>query len=261
MSGASDAAGVRSGMARIALVTGGSRGIGAATARRLAADGWDVAISYRSRRQEADRVLDDCRALGVRALAVQADVGRDEEVVALFRAVDIGLGRLDALVNNAGIVGPKARVDELDAERIRSMFAVNVVGAFGCAREAVRRMSTAFGGHGGVIVNVSSAAARIGAPGEYVDYAASKAAIDTMTLGLAKEVATEGIRVNGVRPGIVRTEIHASGGQPDRIERIAPLVPMQRAGEADEVAAAIAWLCRDEASYVTGAILDVSGGR
>ena len=248
-------------MAQIAVITGGSRGIGAATARRLASDGWDVAISYVTRADEAERVVRECRDLGVRAEAVRADVGRDDDVVNLFHVVDEQLGTLRALVNNAGIVGPKARVDALDATRIATMFAVNVVGAFGCAREAVRRMSTTVGGAGGVIVNVSSAAARIGSPGEYVDYAASKGAVDTLTLGLAKEVATEGIRVNGVRPGIIRTEIHASGGQPDRIERIAPMVPMQRAGEANEVAAAIAWLCRDEASYVTGAILDVSGGR
>lgn len=248
-------------MAQIAVITGGSRGIGAATARRMASDGWDVAISYATRAEEAERVVRECREFGVRAEAIRADVGRDDDVVNLFHVIDEQLGTLRALVNNAGIVGPKARVDALDSTRIALMFAVNVVGAFGCAREAVRRMSTAVGGMGGVIVNVSSAAARIGSPGEYVDYAASKGAVDTLTLGLAKEVAMEGIRVNGVRPGIIRTEIHASGGQPDRIERIAPMVPMQRAGEADEVAAAIAWLCCDEASYVTGAILDVSGGR
>lgn len=248
-------------MTRIALVTGGSRGIGAATAKRLAAAGWDVAVSFITRSDDAATVIDACREYGVRAEAIKADIARDEDVVALFRTVDERLGVIGALVNNAGIVGAKARVDALDAERIASMFAVNVVGPFGCAREAVRRMSTASGGIGGVIVNVSSAAARIGSPGEYVDYAASKGALDTMTIGLAKEVATEGIRVNGVRPGIIRTEIHASGGQPDRIERIAPMVPMRRAGEADEVAAAIVWLCGDEASYVTGAILDVSGGR
>ena len=243
------------------MVTGGGRGIGAATARVLAARGWDVCLTYRQRSDEADRVAADCQSAGVRAIAVRADVSIEADVVGAFDAVDSELGPLTALVNNAGIVGPKARVDEFDADRLTAMMAVNVVGPFLCAREAVLRMSKRHGGGGGVIVNVSSAAARLGSPGEYVDYAASKGAIDTMTLGLAKEVADEGIRVNAVRPGLIETEIHASGGQPDRLERLRPSIPMQRSGLAEEVAHAVAWLCSDESSYVTGALLDVSGGR
>ena len=196
----------------------------------------------------------------MQSTAVRADVSREADVLALFAAAD-ELGPLQVLVNNAGITGPKARVDELAADRIERMLAVNVLGSFLCAREAVRRMSTAHGGRGGAIVNVSSAAARLGSPGEYVDYAATKGAIDTMTVGLAKEVAREGIRVNAVRPGLIKTEIHASGGQPDRVEERRDSVPLGRGGEAIEVANAIAWLCSDEASYVTGALLDVSGGR
>ncbi len=202
-----------------------------------------------------------CRATGNRARAVRADVSREDDVVALFEVVDAEWGRLDALVNSAGIVAPRARVDDLSYPRLERIFAVNVIGSFLCAREAVRRLSTRRGGPGGSIVNVSSAAARLGSPGEYVDYAASKGAIDTMTLGLAREVADEGIRVNAVRPGLVDTDIHARGGQPDRVARLAPTIPMQRGGQADEVAFAIAWLCSEEASYVTGALLDVSGGR
>ena len=198
--------------------------------------------------------------LGVQAVAVRCDVRNEAEVVALFAAAD-DLGPLRALVNNAGITGPKARLDELTAARIEDLLAVNVLGSFLCAREAVRRMSTDHGGAGGAIVNVSSAAARLGSPGEYIDYAATKGAIDTMTLGLAKEVAREGIRVNAVRPGLIKTDIHASGGQPDRVEERRDSVPMGRGGEALEVAQAIAWLCSDEAAYVTGALLDVSGGR
>jgi NAD(P)-dependent dehydrogenase (short-subunit alcohol dehydrogenase family) len=198
---------------------------------------------------------------GVDAFAHQVDVAVEADVVELFAAADERLGRPDALVNSAGIVGEQARVDELSAARIERMLAVNVTGTILCAREAVRRMSTAFGGHGGTIVNVSSAASRIGSPAEYVDYAASKGAVDSFTLGLAKEVAAEGIRVNAVRPGIIRTDIHASGGQPDRIERLQHQIPMQRAGEPDEIAEAIAWLCSPESSYVTGALLDASGGR
>jgi NAD(P)-dependent dehydrogenase (short-subunit alcohol dehydrogenase family) len=247
--------------ARIVVVTGGSRGIGAATATLLAERGWDVAVAYHRDAEAADRIAAACRARGRRAVPVRADVSSESDVVRLFRAVDDELGPLQALVNSAGIVAPKARVDELSASRVERLFAVNVLGSFLCAREAVRRMSSRHGGTGGSIVNVSSAAARLGSPGEYVDYAATKGAVDTMTLGLATEVADEAIRVNAVRPGIVATEIHASGGQSDRVERIAPLVPMRRAGEPEEVASAIAWLCSDEASYVTGALLDVSGGR
>lgn len=242
-------------------MTGGGRGIGAATARLLAGDGWDVCITYLQDADAADAVVESCSAAGVRAVAAQADVAVEADVVALFNTVDAALGPVGALVNNAGIVGPKARLDEFDGDRLNRMFAVNAVGPFLCAREAVRRMSTRHGGRGGVIVNVSSAASRLGSPGEYVDYAASKGAIDTMTIGLAKEVACEGIRVNAVRPGLIETEIHASGGQPDRLDRLRTAIPMQRPGAADEVANAIVWLCSDAASYVTGALLDVSGGR
>ena len=246
---------------RVAVVTGGSRGIGAATVERLAAHGWDVCLTFREREAEAGEVVARCVARGRRALAVRVDVSVEADVVELFARVDRDLGVVAALVNNAGIVGLKSRVDEMPVDRVERMFAVNVVGAFTCAREAVRRMSTLHGGAGGAIVNVSSVASRIGSPGEYVDYAASKAAIDAMTLGLSKEVAAEGIRVNAVRPGIVETEIHASGGQPDRIERLQAAIPMGRAGRPDEIADAVAWLCSDQASYVTGALLDIAGGR
>ncbi len=243
------------------MITGGSRGIGEAVALGLAAQGWDLAISYRERADEAEEVVKQCRAKGVRAIAIQADVANDDEVVAMFKKVDAELGTIGALINNAGIVGMKERVDEYTPERVQRIFAVNVFGAFACAREAVRRMSTLHGGVGGVIVNVSSAASRLGSPGEYVDYASSKAAMDTMTLGLAKEVAAEGIRVNAVRPGIVVTEIHASGGQPDRAERVAPNIPMLRPGQPEEIASAVLWLCQDDNTFTTGAMIDVSGGR
>ena len=246
---------------KVAVVTGGSRGIGAATAHILAVQGWDVAVGYLQDRDGAESVAGECRSLGRRARAMQADVGSESDIVSLFTSIDNELGTLGALVNSAGIVDLKARVDEYLSGRVERMFAVNVVGSFLCAREAVRRMSTSHGGSGGSIVNISSAAARLGSPGEYVDYAASKGAIDTMTLGLAREVASEGVRVNAVRPGLVHTTIHASGGQPDRLERLAGTVPMGRAGRPDEIASAVAWLCSDEASYVTGAIVDVSGGR
>jgi NAD(P)-dependent dehydrogenase (short-subunit alcohol dehydrogenase family) len=246
---------------RVAVVTGGSRGIGAATAVLLAERGWDVAVGCREDTAAAERVVAVCRSFGRRALSVTADVSSEADIVRLFRTVDDKLGPLGALVNCAGIVAGKARVDELSADRVGRLFAVNVVGSFVCAREAVLRMSTRHGGLGGSIVNVSSAASRLGSPGEYVDYAATKGAIDTMTRGLAAEVADEGVRVNAVRPGVVATGIHASGGQPDRAERIGPSVPMGRAGQPPEIATAIVWLCSDEASYVTGALLDVSGGR
>jgi len=242
----------------VVLVTGGSRGIGAALSRRLVADGWRVAIGYRSRVDAAEALVD---SLGGHAIAVAGDVAREADVLRMFATLDASVGRLDALVNNAGIVAPATRVADMSAERIERIFATNVLGAFLCAREAVRRMSTARGGRGGAIVNVSSVAARLGSPAEYVDYAASKGAIDTMTVGLAKEVASEGIRVNSVRPGLIETDIHASGGAPDRVERLAGTVPMQRGGTADEVATLIAWLLSAQASYVTGAIVDVAGGR
>ena len=245
----------------VILVTGGSRGIGAATALRAAREGFAVAVNYSANALAADTVVRQIVADGGMAMAVQADVAVEAQVLAMFEAVDARFGRLSALVNNAGVVDVAARVDQMGAERIRRMFDINVLGTFMCAREAIKRMSTRHGGAGGAIVNVSSVAARLGGPGQYVDYAASKGAIDTFTLGLAREVAAEGIRVNAVRPGIIETEIHASGGQPDRARAMAPLVPMQRAGSADEVAGTIVWLLMQDASYTTGAIVDVAGGR
>ena len=249
---------------RVALVTGGSRGIGAATARALASSGWDICVAYRVESEAAAAVVAECAGLGARAVAVAVDVADDNSVVRLFSELDTYWPRADALgvlVNCAGIVAPPSRVEDMDGARVARMLAVNVTGTFLCAGSAVRRMSSRQGGGGGVIVNVSSAASRLGSPGEYVDYAASKGAIDTMTVGLAKEVAGEGIRVVAVRPGLIETGIHASGGQPDRLDRLRSQIPMQRVGQPDEVAATIEWLCSDAASYVTGAILDVSGGR
>jgi NAD(P)-dependent dehydrogenase (short-subunit alcohol dehydrogenase family) len=248
-------------MAKVALVTGGSRGIGAVTAQLLASRGWDVCLGFHHDVEAAARVVDACEQHGRRVLAVRADVSDEAAVVDMFRQCDERLGTLEILVNNVGIVAPRSRVDELDWQRLQRMMAVNVIGSFLCAREAIRRMSNRYDGHGGSIVNVSSVAARLGSAGEYVDYAASKGAIDTMTLGLAREVAEEGIRVNAVRAGVIDTEIHASSGQPDRAQQQGALTPMKRAGEPAEVAGAIAWLCSDEASYVTGALLDVAGGR
>jgi NAD(P)-dependent dehydrogenase (short-subunit alcohol dehydrogenase family) len=227
----------------------------------MASRGWDVCVAYRVELEAAERVREQCQATGRRALTVRCDVSREDDVLAMFAEVDEALGRPDALVNAAGVVDQKAQVADMSYQRLERMFAVNVIGSFLCAREAVRRMSTRRGGGGGAIVNVSSAASRLGSPGEYVDYAASKGAVDTMTLGLAREVADEGIRVNAVRPGLVNTEIHARGGQPDRARRLAPMIPMRRPGEPGEVALAISWLCSEEASYVTGALVDVSGGR
>ena len=244
----------------VALVTGGGRGIGAATSVALARAGWDVCIGYLRDSAAADAVRAQCEALGVRAVVAAGDVATDDGVAAAFAVAD-ALGPLGCLVNNAGIVDVAARVDQMSTARIERMMAVNVVGPFLCAREASKRMARSKGGAGGVIVNVSSTGSRIGSPNNYVDYAASKGAIDTMTLGLAKELANDGVRVNAVRPGIVATDIHASGGQPDRAAQMGPQIPMGRAGEPDEIAAAIVWLCSEEASYVTGAILDVSGGR
>ena len=246
---------------RTALITGGSRGIGAATARRAAGRGYAVCVNYRADEQAADDVVDTIRRDGGTAISVAADVGREADVVRLFETVDRELGTVTALVNNAGILELQSRLVDMDAARVERILRVNVLGCFLCAREAVRRMSTANGGPGGTIVNVSSLASVLGAPGEYVDYAASKGAVDTLTVGLAKEVAAEGIRVNAVRPGFIYTEIHASGGEPDRVDRVKKLVPMQRGGQPEEVADAILWLLSDEASYSSGTFVDVAGGR
>lgn len=246
---------------QILLITGGGRGIGAATAVLAAQRGFAVAVNYASNSLAADEVVRTIRAGGGTAIAVQADVGDEAQVLAMFEKVDAKLGRLTALVNNAGVVDMKARVDEMSVARLDRMFRINVIGSFVCAREAVRRMSTKHGGNGGSIVNVSSAASRLGSPDQYVDYAASKGAIDTFTLGLAKEVADEDIRVNAVRPGLIETDIHASGGMPERAAMLAPTVPMKRTGTAEEIAGAIVWLLSPEASYTTAALLDVTGGR
>ena len=247
-------------MSGVVLITGGGRGIGAATALLLAERGYNLCLTYRERQKEAETVAAHCAGRGVTTLAVRADVSHETDVIGAFDAA-MQLGRLAALVNNAAIVAPQSRLADMTLARIERLFAVNVVGAFICAREAVRRMSTKNGGTGGAIVNVSSRAAVLGSAGEYVDYAASKGALDTLTTGLAREVADEGIRVNSVRPGLIETDMHASGGQPERVRRLASTVPMGRGGRADEVAGAIAWLVSDEASFVTGAFLDVSGGR
>ncbi len=249
---------------RIALVTGGSRGIGAATAVLAARQGWAVAVNYARNAEAAQAVVQQIAAAGGTAIAVQGDVAVEADVVAMFAAVDEQLGhrgRLGALVNNAGVVDVPARVDEMSGDRLRRMFDIHVLGSFYCAREAVRRMSTRHGGAGGSIVNVSSAAARLGSAGQYVDYAAAKGAIDVLTLGLAREVAAEGIRVNAVRPGLIETEIHASGGLPDRVRDLAHQVPMGRGGTAGEVAEAIVWLMGDASPYTTMTFMDVSGGR
>jgi NAD(P)-dependent dehydrogenase (short-subunit alcohol dehydrogenase family) len=246
---------------RVVLVTGASRGIGAATARLAGKAGYAVCLNYLHSRDAAEAVAADVRKAGAEAIAVQADVAEEGDVARLFEECDRKLGRLTGLVNNAGILEHHMRLDAMDAARLHRVVNVNIVGSFLCAREAVKRMSTRYGGTGGSIVNISSAAARIGSPNEYIDYAASKGAIDSMTLGLSKEVATEGIRVNAVRPGPIHTDIHASGGEPNRIERIKGAVPMQRGGQPEEIAHAILWLLSDEASYTTGALLDVAGGR
>jgi NAD(P)-dependent dehydrogenase (short-subunit alcohol dehydrogenase family) len=248
-------------MSKVLIVTGGSRGIGAATARLAGARGYAVAVNYLHSREVAEGVVAEIERAGGTAIAVAGDVAVDGDVLRLFGTVDERLGRVTALVNNAGILDRQMRLDEMELARLQRIFATNIVGAFVCAREAVRRMSTRHGGAGGAIVNVSSAAARLGSPNEFIDYAASKGALDTLTIGLSKEVGGEGIRVNGVRPGLIYTDIHDSSGDPGRVERFIPGVPMQRGGTAEEVAQAILWLLSDEASYVNGATIDVTGGR
>jgi len=248
-------------MSEVMVVTGGSRGIGAATARLAAERGYDVCVNYHQDADSAAAVVADVEKAGRRAIAVAGDMGSERDVLNLFETSDAELGRPSVLVNNAGILFTQSRVEDLTVERLERIFAVNITGAFLCAREAVRRMSTSKGGDGGAIVNVSSAAARLGGPNEYVDYAASKGAMDTMTIGLSIEVATEGIRVNAVRPGLIYTDIHASGGEAGRVERLKGNVPMQRGGSAEEVARVILWLASDEASYTTGSLVECSGGR
>ncbi len=248
-------------MNKVLLITGGSRGIGAATALLASKEGYAVAVNYRANSLAADEVVRQIRAGGGNAMTVQADVAIEAEIMAMFEKVDLKFGPLNALVNNAGVVDAASRVDAMSGERLKRMFDINVIGPMICAREAVRRMSTKHGGKGGAIVNVSSIAASLGAAGQYVDYAASKGAIDTFTVGLGREVAAEGIRVNAVRPGVIDTEIHASGGQPDRAKTMASMLPMQRPGTAQEVAQAIVWLLSDQASYTTSSLLDISGGR
>ena len=245
----------------VLIVTGGSRGIGAATALHAAHNGYTVCVNYLSNQKSAENVVGEITASGGEAIAVAADVAVESDVEHLFQTVDNELGTITALVNNAGILDLQTRVDNMDAARLNRIFATNITGCFICAREAIKRMSTKYGGNGGTIVNVSSGASRLGSPGEYVDYAASKGAIDTFTIGLAKEVGQEGIRVNAVRPGFIYTEIHAAGGEPDRVNRVKELVPMKRGGSPEEVAKAILWLLSDEASYTTGSFIDVTGGK
>lgn len=246
---------------KVMLITGASRGIGAATARLAAQRGYALGINYRQQREAAEALVREIEHAGGRAVALGADVGDEAQVLAMFEHLDRAFGRLDVLVNNAGMLERQMRLEDMDADRFERVLRANVLGSFLCAREAIKRMSTRHGGQGGAIVNLSSIAARIGAPNEYIDYAAAKGAIDSMTLGMAKELAADGIRVNAVRPGVIRTEIHASGGEPDRVERVRQAVPMGRGGEAEEVAGAILWLASEEASYTSGTFLDVAGGR
>ena len=248
-------------MSRVMLITGASRGIGAATARLAARQGYALCLNFHQREDAANQVLEQVRAAGVSAITVKADVADESQVLQMFEVIDRKFGRLDVLVNNAGMLEQQMRLEQMDAARWMRVLSANVIGSFLCAREATKRMSTKHGGQGGSIINLSSIAARLGAPGEYIDYAAAKGAIDSMTVGLAREVAGEGIRVNAVRPGVIHTEIHASGGEPDRIERVKASVPMGRGGQAEEIAEAILWLASEQASYTTGALLDVSGGR
>ena len=248
-------------MRKVALVTGGSRGIGAAISMLLARNGFDVCINYKNNSAKAEQLLTQLRNYNSNCIAIQADISDEEQVVALFNQIDIQLGTIGVLVNNAGILKKQAPITELSAERINDILTNNVTSAFLCCREAVKRMSTKRGGVGGSIVNVSSAASRLGAPGEYIDYAASKGALDSLTIGLSKEVAAQGIRVNCVRPGFIYTNMHSDGGEPDRVDRIAASIPMQRGGQPEEVAQAIYWLLSENASYVTGTFIDAAGGR
>lgn len=248
-------------MNKIIIITGASRGIGAATAKRAAAQGYAVCVNYLRQQKTAEKIVAEILSDGGKAIAVSADISNESDVVRMFETVDVQLGTVSALVNNAGILQKQMRVDEMSAERLNRIFSVNITGYFLCARQAVKRMSTRYGGSGGAIVNVSSAASRLGSAGEYVDYAASKGAIDTLTTGLSQEVASEMIRVNAVRPGFIYTDIHANGGEPDRVDRIKTAIPMQRGGQPEEVANAIMWLLSDAASYVTGTFIDAAGGR
>lgn len=247
--------------APVILITGGSRGVGAATARLAAARGYDVAISYVSNEAAALAVANDVKAAGRRTLAVRADSAEPEQVAALFAAIDREFGRIDVLVNNAGILGPQSRLEDLDFARMQRIFAVNAIGPMLCGQQAVKRMSQRHNGRGGVVINVSSGAARLGSPNEYIDYAASKGALETFTIGFAKEVARDGIRVNCIRPGHIYTDMHASGGEPGRVDRVKDSIPMGRGGQPEEVARAILWLASDEASFITGTFLDVTGGK